>query len=52
MEIRAEEVSRVLKGGEQIQHYNKKIEVSETRNRSDGRRRGRAGLWTRQRDGG
>ena len=28
MEIRAEEVSRVLK--EQIQHYNKKIEVSET----------------------
>src|ERR1700722_4772380 len=28
MEIRAEEVSRVLK--EQIQHYNKKIEVTET----------------------
>src|ERR1700730_6136757 len=28
MEIRAEEVSRVLK--EQIEHYNKKIEVSET----------------------
>ena len=49
MEIRAEEISQIIR--KQIEDYDKKVAVTETGTVLDGRRRHRARLRPRRRDG-